>query len=88
MARMLEERPGYAYLIDGNAVASLSALYHLEAQGYRTAAIQKPTRIAGRDIASGTVIVRVAQNDESVHEADRDADQRAELQSAPARRRG
>jgi hypothetical protein len=69
MARTLDERPGYAYLIDGSAVASLSALYHLEAQGYRTAAIQKPTRIAGRDIASGTVIVRVSQNDESVHDA-------------------
>ncbi|UCC81979.1 MAG: hypothetical protein JSW46_13355 [Gemmatimonadota bacterium] len=79
MARTLDERPGYAYLIDGSAVASLSALYHLEAQGYRTAAIQKPTRIAGRDIASGTVIVRVAQNDESVHEAVREVAERFRL---------
>ncbi|NIN71074.1 MAG: hypothetical protein GTO46_03875 [Gemmatimonadetes bacterium] len=78
-ARTMDERPGYAYLIDGSAVASLSALYHLEAQGYRTAAIQKPTRIAGRDIASGTVIVRVAQNDESVHEAVREVAERFRL---------
>jgi hypothetical protein len=78
-ARTLEERPGYAYLIDGSAVASLAALYHLEAQGYRTAAIQKPTRIAGRDIASGTVIVRVSQNDESVHDAIREVAERFRL---------
>jgi hypothetical protein len=78
-ARTLEERPGYAYLIDGSAVASLAALYHLEAQGYRTAAIQKPTRIAGRDIASGTVIVRVSQNDESVPVAIREVAERFRL---------
>jgi hypothetical protein len=79
MARTLDERPGYAYLIDGSAVASLSALYHLEAQGYRTAAIREATRIAGRDIASGTVIVRVGQNDESVHEAVREVAERFRL---------
>ncbi len=75
----LDERPGYAYLIDGSAVASLSALYHLEALGYRTAAIREATRIAGRDIASGTVIVRVGQNDESVHEAVREVAERFRL---------
>ncbi|MGD2151639.1 MAG: M14 family metallopeptidase [Gemmatimonadales bacterium] len=79
MATTLDERPGYAYLIDGSAVASLSALYHLEAQGYRTAAIREPTRIAGRDIASGTVIVRVGQNDASVHEAVREVAERFRL---------
>jgi hypothetical protein len=79
MARTLDERPGYAYLIDGSAVASLSALYHLEALGYRTAAIREATRIAGRDIASGTVIVRVGQNDESVHEAVREVAERFRL---------
>jgi hypothetical protein len=79
MARTPDERPGYAYLIDGSAVASLSALYHLEAQGYRTAVIREPTRIAGRDIASGTVIVRVAQNDESVHDAVREVAERFRL---------
>jgi hypothetical protein len=79
MARVQDERPGYAYLIDGSAGASLSALYHLEAQGYRTAAIHEPTRIAGQDIASGTVIVRVGQNDESVHEAVREVAERFRL---------
>ncbi len=66
------DRPGYAYLIDGSAVVSLSALYHLKAQGYRAALIREPTRLTGRDVASGTVIVRTGQNDESVHEAVRE----------------
>ncbi|MGD2217232.1 MAG: M14 family metallopeptidase [Gemmatimonadales bacterium] len=79
LANTLEQRPGYAYLIDGSAAASLSALYHLEAQGYRTAAIQKPTKIGGRDIASGTVIVRLGQNDESIHDAVREVAERFRL---------
>jgi hypothetical protein len=62
-------RPAYAYLIDGSRAAAASAAYHLRKDGYRVAVIRKPTRIEGRDYASGTVIVRIGQNDESVHDA-------------------
>jgi hypothetical protein len=70
------QQAGYAYLLDGRAAASLSALYHLRAQGYRVAVITAATRMGGRDVASGTVIVRVGQNDESVHGAVREAAER------------
>jgi hypothetical protein len=56
-------------LIDGGQAASVAALYHLKAQGYRASFLQEPTRIEGHDYSSGTVIVRIGQNDESVHEA-------------------
>ncbi len=62
-------RAEYAYLIDGRRAASVAALYHLTHQGHRAAVTLRPTRIGGRDIPSGTVVVRVGQNDESVHDA-------------------
>lgn len=68
-ARMPATRPGYAYLIDGSQTASVAALYHLKAQGYRASFLTEPTRIAGRDYSGGTVIVRLGQNDETIHEA-------------------
>ena len=68
-ARMPAERPGYAYVIDGSQAASVAALYHLKAKGYRASFLTEPTRIEGHDYAGGTVIVRLGQNDESVHEA-------------------
>jgi hypothetical protein len=77
---MPASRPGYAYLIDGSQAAALSALYHLKADGYRAAVIRKPTRIEGHDFAGGTVIVRVGQNDESVHDAVRELAERFRLE--------
>jgi hypothetical protein len=68
-ASLPAERPGYAYLIDGDQAASVAALYHLKAQGYRASFLQEPTRIEGRDFSSGTIIVRIGQNDESLHDA-------------------
>ncbi len=68
-ASMPAAPPKYAYLIDGSQTAALSAVYHLKAAGHRVAVIRKATRVEGRGFASGTVIVRVGQNDESVHEA-------------------
>jgi hypothetical protein len=59
----------YAYLIDGRQAASVAALYHLTHQGHRAAVTLRATRIAGQEIPSGTVVVRVGQNDESVHAA-------------------
>ena len=60
---------GYAYLLDGRQAASLAALTDLKRQGYRAAVLVQPSRIDGVDIPGGTVIVRVGQNDESIHDA-------------------
>lgn len=62
-------RPGYAYLLDGRQAAAVGALYHLLDAGHRAAVTLKPTRLGGEPVASGTVVVRVGQNEESVHEA-------------------
>ena len=72
--------PRYAYLIGGSQAAAISALYHLKAHGYRVAVIRKATKIEGRDFSGGTVIVRVRQNDESVHEAVRKVAERFHLE--------
>ena len=74
------DQPGYAYLIDGSRTASLGALYHLKAQGYRAAVLREPSRIAGRDVAGGTIVVRVGQNDASVHDAVREVAERFALE--------
>jgi hypothetical protein len=68
-----ETDPAYAWLIDGRQAAGLTALYHLREKGYRGAVLLKPTRIEGREFASGTVILRVGQNDDTLHDAVRDA---------------
>lgn len=62
-------RAGYAYLFDGAEAASAAALYHLRAQGHRVGVLTAPSRIDGRQVAGGTGIVRVGQNDTSVHAA-------------------
>jgi hypothetical protein len=72
--------PGYAYLIDGSQAASLSALYYLKALGYRASVIWKPTRVDGQDISGGTVIVRIGQNDDTVHDAVREIAERFGLE--------
>jgi hypothetical protein len=64
---------GYAYLIDGTQAAGLSAMYHLLERGHRAAVTLKPTRVAGEDVASGSVVLRVGQNDETLHAAVRAA---------------
>jgi hypothetical protein len=69
MASLPASPPTYAYLIDGSQAASAAALYHLKAKGYRASFLDQPTRIGGRQYAGGTVIVRLGQNDESVHDA-------------------
>lgn len=66
-------RARYAYLLDGRQAASLAALVALKVGGYRASVIVRATRIGGRDVAGGTVIVRTGQNDESVHAAVREA---------------
>jgi hypothetical protein len=62
-------QPRYAYLIDGSQAASAAALYHLKAKGYRASFLDAPTRIGGTHYAGGSVIVRLGQNDDTVHDA-------------------
>ena len=61
-------RARYAYVLDGRSTRSLSVLYHLKAEGHRAAVVTAPSRIAGRDVAGGSVIVRVGQNDDAIHD--------------------
>lgn len=65
-------RAEYAYLLDGSNAAAVAALYHLTDRGLRVAMTLRPTRLEGEDVPSGTVVVRIGQNDASVHDAVRE----------------
>ena len=69
-------RAEYAYLLDGSNAASVAALYHLTDRGLRVAMTLRPTRLEGEDVPSGTVVVRIGQNDASVHDAVREVAKR------------
>ena len=62
-----EEKASYAYLVDGRSAASMGVLYHLADRGYRATMSTAPTRVGGEIVPSGTVVVRVGQNDDGVH---------------------
>jgi hypothetical protein len=64
-----EEQAAYAYVVDGRDPAAMSVLAGLTGDGYRAAVLTAPTRIDGRDVAGGSVVVRVGQNDATVHDA-------------------
>jgi hypothetical protein len=66
----------YAYLLDGAQAASLAAMYHLLDRGHRAAVALKPTRVAGEDVHGGTVVLRIGQNDETLHAAVREVGER------------
>ncbi|MDH5803693.1 MAG: M14 family zinc carboxypeptidase [Gemmatimonadota bacterium] len=57
----------YAYLIDGNRANSVAALYRLVSEGRRAAVTLRPTRIEGRDVPTGSIVVFVRNNDEGIH---------------------
>jgi hypothetical protein len=63
---------GYAYLLDGRQAAAIGALYHLLDQGHRASVTLKPTSVGGQRYASGTVVLRLGQNDATLHDAVRD----------------
>jgi hypothetical protein len=44
-ASLPASRPGYAYLIDGSQAASVAALFHLKAKGYRASFLEEVTQI-------------------------------------------
>jgi hypothetical protein len=70
---------GYAYLIDGGQAAGMGALYHLLERGHRAAVTLKPTRVGGENVASGTVVLRVGQNPETLHAAVRESAERFDV---------
>lgn len=63
----------YAYLVDGRNAASLAVLNHLRSRGIRTSVLFQDTRLEGRGVPSGTVVVRLGSNelgtDQAVEEA-------------------
>ncbi|UCF41000.1 MAG: hypothetical protein JSW43_01270 [Gemmatimonadota bacterium] len=63
------ERADYAYVLDGRSAASLAALYHLRHEGYRAGVLTKRSRVAGQVVHGGSVVIRVGENDSTVHEA-------------------
>lgn len=67
---------GYAYLLDGRNAASMAVLHHLKARGHRAAVLLHASQIEGGAVPAGTVIVRVGQNGEAVHEAVRELAER------------
>ncbi len=71
-ARTPDVDAGYAYLIDGGQTAALAALSDLKDRGFRAAMTLDPTRVGGHELASGSVVLRVGQNDDTLHTAVRE----------------
>ncbi len=67
-----QERARYAYLIDGRQAAAVAAAARLRHEEVRAAVTLKPTRIDGIDLSSGSIVVRIGQNDTTVHDAVRE----------------
>ena len=72
MGRTPDVDAGYAYLIDGGQTAALAALSDLKDRGFRAAMTLDPTRVGGHELASGSVVLRVGQNDDTLHTAVRE----------------
>ncbi|MEX0691354.1 MAG: M14 family zinc carboxypeptidase [Gemmatimonadales bacterium] len=70
----------YAYVLDGRNTRTPAAMMQLLAAGHRVATLQQPSRFDGQIMPGGAGIVRVGQNDESVHEAVRAAAERYGIQ--------
>jgi hypothetical protein len=78
-------RGGYAYILDGRNTASVAALYHLRHRGHRGGVITRPTRVGGLAVPGGSVVVRIAQNDSSLHRDIAELSRRLSLDVAIAR---
>jgi len=57
----------YAYVLPGDNPASVAALHHLKLRGHRAGVMLRDTRVGGLDVPHGSVIVRIGQNEESIH---------------------
>lgn len=71
--------PRYAYVFDGKQVASLAALRALREKGHRAAVTLIPTRISGQDLSSGSVVLRLGQNEAQLHADVREAAEHFDL---------
>ncbi len=69
----------YAYLIDGSQTSALSAAAHMRKQGYRVSVIYVATQIRDQSIPRGTMIFRVGQNPDSLHDTLRNMAERYRL---------
>ncbi len=78
-ASLPEREARYAYLIDGKQSRSVSALYHLRDKGYRVAMMTEETKIQGLEFARGTVVIRVNQPKDGVHDAVQEIAERFDL---------
>lgn len=76
---------GYAYVLPGHQPAAVAALYHLKARGHRAAIMTKATRVGNLSVPNGSVIVRIGQNDSSVHRSIRELAARYQLDVSLAR---
>ncbi len=70
----------YAYLINGNQAAALSAIHPLRENGVRLHILYKPTQIDGKGYSSGTVVVRTDGRNQEVHDILSDLSQRFDLE--------
>ncbi|MEM1128469.1 MAG: M14 family zinc carboxypeptidase [Bacteroidota bacterium] len=66
-------RASYAYVIPGHQTAAVAAAYHLTSQGFRVAVMTRPTQVGDTEVSSGSVVVRVGQNPDTIHQAVQDA---------------
>lgn len=62
-------RAKLAYLVDGDDDAMLPALCGWHAKGLRAHVFSEPTRVAGHSFPRGSLMLRVADNPETLHEA-------------------
>ncbi len=53
----------YAYIVDGRSTAALAVLRQLREDGLRASVLLEPSRVDGRDVAAGSVIVRNGDSD-------------------------
>lgn len=60
-------RGAYAYVLPGTQPASLAVLYQLKERGHRAAVITRAARVGTLDVPHGSVLVRIGQNDTTVH---------------------
>jgi len=67
-ARPVPDASGaYAYILPGTQPASVAALHHLKLKGHRAGVILKATRVGTLDVPTGSVIVRIGQNEATIH---------------------
>lgn len=69
LGKVIGERAKLAYMVDGQDDAMLAALCRWHAQGLRVAVFSEATRVAGHSFPRGSLLLRVADNPESLHEA-------------------